>query len=178
MDTNVSHARPVRPSAERVAKHGWVSIRPIDRSDASALSEFYARLSPESRRRRFLSSGGPSPEVISRLTASPGLVGVLHQEGSNDGAVVAHAVVLPDRRGTAEVAFAVADEVQHRGVGRRLVGAAFRLARELGYRRASATILMDNVVMRRLLNSDGVDVLTDFVDDGTEELTVDLATAR
>src|SRR6187551_3659883 len=39
-----------------------VAIRPVRRSDATGLIDFYAGLSPESRRRRFLTGGIPDPD--------------------------------------------------------------------------------------------------------------------
>ena len=46
--------RAVRSGCHRSPR--WVSIRPIQRSDEPGLTSFYAQLSPESHRRRFLAS--------------------------------------------------------------------------------------------------------------------------
>ena len=155
----------------------WISIRPIERTDALALSEFYAGLSPESRRRRFLCGSAPPLTMIERLANAPGLIGVLREIGARDGSIVAHASVQPDGRGRGEMAFAVADEYQRLGLGRLLVGAAVRLARSLGLATVQATLLAENMPMRHLLRSAGIPVLSDRLDAGTEEILLDLARA-
>ena len=119
MDATTSHERPIFPMRVNIGPDQWVSIRPIERADASALSDFYERLSPESRRRRFLSCCIGSLSLMTRLAAAPGFVGILREAGPLDGAIVAHASIQPDAPGSAEVAFAVADEVQGHGLGRR-----------------------------------------------------------
>ncbi len=177
MDASTSHDRSIPPAWLRVDRERWVSIRPIERADASALSDFYSRLSPDSRQRRFLSCGDAPPACVARLANEPGFVAVLRDDGPVDGSVVAHASVQPDGRGGAEVAFAVADELQGHGLGRRLVGRALRLARELGSCRASATMLAGNVPMRHLLTAAGQPVRADHLEAGTEEIVLDLRSA-
>jgi GNAT superfamily N-acetyltransferase len=54
MKTATTHAPGSAENRVCLGDHRWVSIRPIERSDAAGLSAFYSRLSPESRRRRFL----------------------------------------------------------------------------------------------------------------------------
>ena len=157
----------------------WVSIRPIEPSDAPGLTDFYARLSPESRRRRFL--GTPPPldgALLQRFTnVGQGFVGILSERGPHDGAVVAHASVQAIGDGAAEVAFTVADELQGRGIGRQLVGMALELARERGATTATATLLAGNVPMRRLVQSAGRPIVADVLDAGVEEMTLSLAPA-
>jgi hypothetical protein len=51
MDVIRAHTRPIPPLRHRIDGTRWVSIRPIERADAADLSDFYARLSPESGRR-------------------------------------------------------------------------------------------------------------------------------
>ena len=154
----------------------WVSIRPIERSDASGLSDFYARLSGESRRRRFLGPAPvPAPELLRRFTAEgEGLVGVLFERGPRDGAIVAHASVQPLGENEAEIAFAVADELQGRGLGRMLVREALELARARGHDTATATLLAENAPMRRLIVGAGRPIIADDLEAGVEEITVSL----
>jgi RimJ/RimL family protein N-acetyltransferase len=154
-----------------------VSIRRADPADAGALLDFYARLSPESRRRRFLSWAAPSDAIVGSLAGDPGLVAVLNEAGARDGEIVGHATVQADRRGGAEVAFAVADAWQGHGIGRKLVRGALTLAAALGARTASATMLAENLAMRRLLRNAGRAILADRLDGGTEEIVLDLAPA-
>ena len=156
----------------------WVSIRPIERSDVPGLSELYARLSPESRRRRFLRPiAAVEPGVLASFIEGEGegLVGVLSELGPDDGAVVAHASVQEDGRGGAEIAFTVADELQGRGIGRALVEASIELARARGIERATATFLSDNMKMRRLLRDAGCEIAADHLDAGVEAITLRVA---
>jgi GNAT superfamily N-acetyltransferase len=174
MNAMNSHERPIFPIRVNIGPEQWVSIRPIERADASALSDFYARLSPESRRRRFLGGSSPGPKLIATLAGDPGVVAVVLESGPGDGAIVAHASVQPDGHHGAEIAFAVADGFQGHGLGRRLVNRAVRLARELGADRASATILAGNASMRHLLTRAGLPLRDDCLEAGTEELVLDL----
>ncbi len=168
---------PKRRHTDRDRK---VSIRPIERSDASGLSDFYAGLSLESRHRRFLSYGRRSADELGRLFTSSGhgFVGILNEAGPDDGAVVAHASVQPGGDGNAEIAFAVADEFQGRGIGRRLMDAVVEDARTTGVRRLSVSLLADNVPMRRLLTAAGCEIVSDSIDLGVEEVELAVAANR
>lgn len=169
--------RPILRRRDWIGRGQWVTTRAIEPRDASALTDFYARLSPESRRRRFLTGTCPQRGVVAGLANDPGFVVVLGEMGPRDGEIVGHASVQPDARGGAEIAFAVADELQGRGLGRRLVRLALDLARRRGARRASATMLADNAPMRRLLTDAGRPVTADALEAGTEEIVLDLVSA-
>lgn len=174
MDTITPHTESIVPRRVVIDRDRWVSIRPIERSDASALSDFYASLSVESRHRRFLSCGlGPSRQITARLAGAPGVVGILREAGPLDGAIVAHASVQPDGgSGSAEISFAVADEFQGRGIGARLVESVLEQVRELGLQRLTATMLVGNTPMRHLLGRAGLAVVLDTIDDGVEEVVL------
>lgn len=132
-----------------------VRIRQLEPSDRAGLAALFERLSPESRRRRFL---GPKPELSAReltyLTTvdhcwHEALVAVDLRDGSLAG--VARYAGLPDRPAAADTALAVADALQQRGIGtvlgRRLVGRA----RENGFETLTATTMWDNPPARALL---------------------------
>ena len=179
MDAIRSHTRPIPPLRHRIDGNRWVSIRPIERADAAGLSDFYARLSPESRRRRFLSCGTrPDAELARVFTQDEGrgFVGILDEAGPNDGAVVAHASVQPDGEDSAEIAFAVADELQGYGIGTALMKAVVQHAMRAGMRRLNAVLFAENVPMRRLLRSAGYAIRSDTIDFGVEEVALDLRT--
>ena len=76
------------------------------------------------------------------------------QEGASR--IVGHVCLEPARDGSAEIALAVADELQGRGIGRALVDASVAWAHEAGIHRLSATMLSDNVAIRRLLTGLGI----------------------
>ena len=159
----------------------WASIRPIERSDAPALFDFYAALSPESFRRRFLGSNRTAAaRLVSAFVkgAEGGLIAALGGPGPDDGAVVGHATVLADGRGGAEIAFAVADDVQGFGIGRALMTDAVAMARDRGLHEVSASLFVDNIPMRRLLaGAAGCEVRSDTIDAGVEEISLGLRAA-
>jgi GNAT superfamily N-acetyltransferase len=176
MNEMTTQARMVARRRVPIDDGRWVMIRPIERSDASGLSDFYASLSPESRRRRFLGSAPRLDGDVLRAFADEGegFVGILGERGPRDGAVVAHASVQSVGGGEAEIAFAVADELQGRGIGRQLMPMALELARARGLRTATATLLAENVPMRRLVQRADLPIVADHLDAGVEEITLSL----
>jgi len=147
-----------------------VSIRPIDRFDRSALSDFYAALSPESSRRRFLSGSRPMSAEIDRLADADGFVAILSAPGVTDGTLVGHAAICRDSPASAEIAFAVADGLQGRGIGRALVAATVDEACRTGLERLRAATLPENHAMRRLIVDAGCLVESDRIAAGVEEI--------
>jgi GNAT superfamily N-acetyltransferase len=125
-----------------------VVIRPIARTDRERLAAAFSALSENTRRRRF---GG----LASRLTAREldRLTDVDHHEHEALAAVapggsrivgVARYIALPDDPGAAEVAIAVDDEWQGRGLGRRLMRRLAERARDEGITRLLAYVGADN----------------------------------
>ena len=130
------------------------SLRPLRVSDRDALRALFARLSPESRRRRFLTG---KPELNDReLTYFTDVDHVRHEaltaidpeHGSLVG--VARYVIWPDRADAADVAIEVADDLQRNGIGLRLAEALVRRARENGVRVLTATTVWENHAARAL----------------------------
>src|SRR5215212_1825531 len=97
-----------------------LTARPIRPDDKDALVAFFARLSPESRRRRFLA---PKPRLTARdlvlLTEVDGRAHVALVALDREGAIVgvARYAGWPDCPERADVAFAVADDWHGRGLG-------------------------------------------------------------
>lgn len=177
MQATPTQTRTSGTRAGRLDDGRWVSIRPIDAADAAGLSAFYAGLSPESVRRRFLGPHRPTDTALRRFTdpGTGGVVAVLAAMGPHDGAIVGHGSVQPCGDGEVELAFAVGDAVQGRGIGTRLMRAALDEARRLGARRVTATMLIDNVRMRQLLRGAGWPIVADHLDGGVEEISLALA---
>jgi GNAT superfamily N-acetyltransferase len=126
-------------------------IRQIRPDDAHELQAFYARLSPESRRLRFLgTTSGISDDQATGFAsaASRSAAGFV---ADDDGRIVGHGVVEPTRPGAVEMAFAVDDAWQRRGIGRSLLAASVAWARAHGDRRIELELFADNLAMRRLL---------------------------
>jgi acetyltransferase len=89
-----------------------------------------------------------------------GFVAVAPSGRSGDDTIVGHLCLEPVDASTVEVAIAVADEFQHRGIGRRLMDAGIAWARQMGIARLTATTLSANVPIRRLLAGLGLAVST------------------
>ncbi len=130
-----------------------VSIRTVRPGDAPELERFYARLSSESRRRRFLgtSRGISGPEARHFAAARErGGAGFIALRGER---IVAHACVEPCAPGVVEMAFAVADDWQRQGIGRALLMRALAWTQRHGIARIDLSFFADNLAMRRMLGS-------------------------
>jgi RimJ/RimL family protein N-acetyltransferase len=132
-----------------------VGVRPIGASDRDALAVWFGRLSPESRRLRFLA---PKPKLSRRELTYLTEVDHVHHTAlvaidESDGRLIAearYAAAEPDSR-TADFAVTVADEWQGRGVGTRLSRRLLSAARENGITRLTAMTLWENAPARALL---------------------------
>jgi len=130
-------------------------LRPLEPTDRAGLAALFARLSAESRRRRFL---GPKPSLSAReLTylatvdhrAHEALVAVDSSDESIAG--VARYAAHPDRPAAADAALVVADALQRQGIGTWLAARLIQRARENGFEVLTATTLWDNRPARTLL---------------------------
>jgi GNAT superfamily N-acetyltransferase len=131
---------------------GTVEIRPLERDDRERLAAAFAGLGEETRRRRFLSSA-------SRLSERDldALTGIDHHGHEALAAVeprtrqivgIARYIRLPREPQAAEVAVAVDDGWQRRGIGRRLLTKLADRARAEGVTRLTAYVGTDNGPVR------------------------------
>src|SRR5512142_2719477 len=117
-----------------------VVIRPIRADDGPSLQAAYARLSPQSKYRRFLA---PKPRLTEAETQY-----LVHIDGHDHFALVATApdhpnwilavaryVRLPEDPGLAEVAVVVGDDMQNNGLGTALLSRLALVAAECGITR-------------------------------------------
>jgi acetyl coenzyme A synthetase (ADP forming)-like protein len=123
--------------------------------DADALLEFFANLSEHSRYLRFHGFPALGPKLVAPLVAPD------WQErgallGSLDGRIVAVAnwVRLRDPR-AAEVAFAVGDDVQRRGIGTRLLEQLADRAAGVGIEEFVAEVMHENDTMLHVFRNAG-----------------------
>ena len=135
-----------------------LAARPIEPGDKPALASFFARLSDESRYRRFL---GPKPKLSSRdlafLTEVDGDRHVALVALDGDGAIVgvARYAAWLDRPGHSEIAFAVADDWHGRGLATALVERLVAHAGRAGIATLTASTLADNAAAQALLRRFG-----------------------
>jgi GNAT superfamily N-acetyltransferase len=136
-----------------------VRIRQSRASDAEVLVRGFARLSPESRYRRFLAA---SPKLDPDLVRY--LIDIDHRDHEamlalddrgKEGLGLARYVRDPRRPGVAEVAVTVIDDWQGRGLGTLLLEVISARAREEGIKTFTALVLAQNHEMLDLLKALG-----------------------
>lgn len=161
--------------------HAAIEIRPVDAADTEGLRSFYADLSAESRRARFLGSRAGLSEHQCRSFCGvdhehrEGFVAVLAGAHPRDGEIVGHACLEPSgERDGAEIAVAVADAFQGQGIGRALVRVAAGWARRRGLRELRATAFASNARILGLLRSFPFSARLREADAGIVELVIPL----
>jgi RimJ/RimL family protein N-acetyltransferase len=133
-------------------------LRPLSAEDGAGLAALFARLTPESHYRRFLS---PKRELTPRELTYFTDIDHIHHEAfaavdRRDGSIVGvgRYVHDTDRPGVAAVAVEVADELQGMGVGTTLAKHTVRRACANGFGLLTATTLWANrpasALLRRL----------------------------
>jgi acetate---CoA ligase (ADP-forming) len=138
-------------------------LRPPDAGDVAALVEFFGALSEESLYKRF--HGAPQigprlaePFVDPDWQDSGSYIGVVAGAGGQERIVALASYVRLREPTTAEVAFAVADDLQGHGVGTRLLERLADRAREFGIERFVAEVMPSNAAMVRVFEDAGFDV--------------------
>jgi acetyl coenzyme A synthetase (ADP forming)-like protein len=146
-----------------VLRDGTVaSVRVATPADRDRLRRFFHELSPESRRRRFFSVGEPPDGVIARLSDShdlgAALTLIVDRQLSDDVRPIATASYLALNDTTAEVAFAVDDHFQGKGLGSALLERFAVVAAHHGFERFQATTLADNIGMLEVFRDSGFEI--------------------
>lgn len=172
-DASESHARYLRHMQTRYI-HG-ITIRPLRNGDAATVAALFERLGDRSRERRFC---GAKPRLSERELVSLARVDGNHHVlvGYVDGDSLPAGIVRIARDGdAAEVAFAVADAHQGRGVGSTLVRELAADARAAGIRELVATVCGDNPPAVSLLKRVALSLHVRW-NGGAQELVVGLET--
>ncbi|WP_327091802.1 GNAT family N-acetyltransferase [Nonomuraea sp. NBC_01738] len=149
---------PAAPAAEerdlRLADGAEVTVRPLTEIYREAVRDLHERCSPEARRFRYFTSMPTlPPRMFERLCDRSRGHSVV---AGHDGQVVAMAnLMFAAEPGVAELGFLVEDRWQGRGLGKAMARVLVNEARDLGYAEVRASMLSDNVRMRRLLISLG-----------------------
>jgi acetyl coenzyme A synthetase (ADP forming)-like protein len=149
------------------------TVRIATPDDASAVGAFFHRLSPESRQRRFFSFAEPTPELVKAFCDSSNpreqlMLIVTRHSGDSEKVIGAGSYSRRDDK-AAEVAFAVEDSLQGKGIGAHLLERLALLAIRAGFTRFWAITQMDNRGMIDVFRHSGFQ-LTEKVESGYVEL--------
>ncbi|MEA2198429.1 MAG: hypothetical protein QOJ25_2480 [Solirubrobacteraceae bacterium] len=157
-----------------------VAIRPIRADDADRLEAAHARLSPESRYRRFLAAKPQlTPKEVRYLTDVDGcdhfaLVVTLPADPEvviGVGRFVRHKT----DPAVAEFAIVVSDSFQGEGLGTELIRRLAAAALARGITRFTATVFADNEAIHRLLRRLAGEFAQHRVEGAVDEVTIELA---
>ncbi|MDX1690203.1 MAG: GNAT family N-acetyltransferase [Acidimicrobiia bacterium] len=177
---------PDPAAAEGLADVVWfdiagtaVGLRPIHPDDRDALLEGFLDMSDRSRYQRFLAPVDRlSDRQLAYLTQLDQInhfawvAGQFDAEGELRGLGVARYVRVDDDPGVAELAVAVADAAQGKGIGTLLVEALLAVAEARGIRSVFGLLLAENEPMARIFRRVGAELERE--DGGLLRATVDV----
>ena len=135
------------------------AIRLAEPSDSAALQQFVNRLSPKSRRHRFFSESMPSADTVASLCDSSNprsqLTLVVTRAWEEEQRIIAAGSYWAKDAQTAEVAMAVDDAFQGKGLGTLLLERLALLAIRYGFTRLWAVTHTENLAMREVFRESG-----------------------
>jgi len=136
-------------------------------ADYADIKAFFEQLSPQSRYFRF--HGVARTDTVARAAVDSGGVDRVSLIARHDGRVIGACSYEALREpGVAEIALAVADDEQQRGIGTRMLEQLAAIAAERGLRRFHAAVLSTNRAMLSVFRNAGFAVMRE----GFGELTV------
>ena len=151
---------PAHRAATVVLRDGsTVTVRPVRAEDEAGIATFFAGLSLESRVFRFFAAVANADSLAHSMatvdySARYGIVAV---SGPSD-AVVGHAMYVETEPRKAELALAIADAFQGRGLGTILLGQLAEAAAAAGYDVLEAIVKPENHRMLKMLRESGFPV--------------------
>ena len=167
---------------KRTGVSGRVQIRPIRTDDRDELARFYARLSTDSRYARFHAFSNGIGEVAADHLCGPdhehreGFVAEILDADAAGSGIVGHLCLEPCKAGV-EMAIAVADGWQRRGLGRLLLGASIDWAAEHGIAHLHASMLSTNSAILGLVASLDCPIRLSAPSSGVVTVTIDVGGA-
>ncbi len=158
--TPVSAVYPAHREATVVLRDGsTVTVRPVRAEDEAGIARFFANLSLESRVFRFFAAVANADSLASRMARVDyrSRYGIVALAGPED-AVVGHAMYVEIESRKAELALAVADAYQGRGLGTILLGQLAEAAASSGFDVLEAIVKPENHRMLAMLRESGFPV--------------------
>jgi ribosomal protein S18 acetylase RimI-like enzyme len=127
-------------------QHGLtIFVRPLAAGDVATVAAVFDRLGPESRRRRFNAAKPCLTDAdLEQLARIDGEHHALVASVAGDAGPAGFAQLVRTGRGTAEIAFVVADTYQHRGIGSALTRMLLDDARAAGITEITAQASGEN----------------------------------
>ncbi len=151
---------PANREADVVLRDGsTVHLRPVRAGDEGALLEFFRGLDVRSQSFRFFSGAADlagTSEVMANVDYRS-RYGIVASRGGEER-VVGHGVYVETRPGEAEVAFAVADDIQGHGLGTIVLAHLAEVAEENGFETFVAEVLPQNHRMIEMFRESGFPV--------------------
>jgi len=155
---------PENLETHRTTKTGLhLLLRPVKISDEPLLKDFFYSLSDRSLNRRFLSIRKDIPHerlqdfVIIDYSREVVILGIIGS-AENELIVGVGQYGIDEKSHTAEVAFAVRDDQQNRGIGQEMLSYLTYLAKKEGLLGFTAEVLIDNKPMLHVFEKGGFDL--------------------
>ncbi|MBI2835446.1 MAG: GNAT family N-acetyltransferase [Acidobacteria bacterium] len=157
------------------------TLRPSRPEDGPALEEFFHRLSPVSRRRRFFSDAEPRPALLRTFCDSGDprrqlTLLVWRTIDAEERTVAAGSYIVQDGS-SAEVAFAVDDRFQGKGLGTLLLERLALVAMQNGIERFWAVTEAENKPMLDVFRESGF-AMRSTLDDGVVDIDLSVAPSQ
>ncbi len=148
----------------RTTKSGIkLHFRPVKISDEELLKDFFYSLSDQSMYRRFISTRKDMPHerlqdmVVIDYTKEMVILAVIEQ-GGKEIVVGVGQYGIQEHQHSAEVAFAVSDDYQYKGIGQELLKYLTQLAKRDGLLGFTAEVLVENKPMLHLFEKMGFNI--------------------
>jgi GNAT superfamily N-acetyltransferase len=170
----VIHAASVVAIAEGRAVSDAFDVRPIAPSDADALVRFHERLSDRTIRLRYFNlHRNLAPEEVAHFTCVDGCNRVAYVVEHEGEIIAVGRYDRCDKPCRAEVAFVVADEFQHHGLGPMLLERLVETAKRASIGEFCASVLAENATMLAVFHGAGFPFEEEHFGD-VVELTMDI----
>ena len=156
---------PASREADVILRDGsTVQVRPVREGDQAVLADFFGGLTAHSRGFRFFSAGANVEAEADRAVDVDyaDRYSLIATRGE-DGRSVGHSAYFRSSEGRAEIAFAVSDELQGRGLGTILLAHLAEVAIEHGIDTFEAEVLPENHLMVEVFRDCGFPVRTHTV---------------